>query len=295
VAGEGGAWLLTCVWFALPAGHVSYLNLLTNAKLGYGEAVAVALYLTALVLILQSEPRWGGTGRPAGQLWIAGVCLAGSLFIRPNFAYAVAWLALASSWARWQHRDYRSIAALASGCALALWMPFHNWYFGGAFYLISKSGATVSVPFSLRDYVIAAGELVQGQATDHRHLIAEQLQGWLWNPGVLVRPWVEPLAWPLQIVSLGTLAVTVWRVLWPARDATARTLRLIGVAALAAHAPLLVIFSTHYRYAMLGWFLCALVTIGVCAEYYPRWIREMALRCPAPLDNLFGHWYFRVR
>lgn len=68
---------------------------------------------------------------------------------RQRFALAVLWLGAAYAWASWRRKELWLIGALAFGLGLALWMLFHNWFYGGEFYFISKSGFTVSAPLVL--------------------------------------------------------------------------------------------------------------------------------------------------
>src|SRR5207244_24495 len=139
--------------------------------------------------LLRAEPQWGGRQPDRATAAIAGAALALSMFARPNFALAVVWLAVAATCAFWKRRDARSILAFGAGLAVAAWMPFPNWFYGHEFYLISKAGSTVSVPLGVRDYLTALGDLARGRMhTSAVSVTSGQLAGWLWNPGLLVRP-----------------------------------------------------------------------------------------------------------
>ncbi len=78
-----------------------------------------------------------------------------------------------------------------------------------------------------------------------------------------VRPGLRPLAWALHGIKLLALMVTCWAVLrWVVSGFVKGTdLAVVAVAAICAHIPMLFIFSTHYRYAMLGWDLSLMVLI----------------------------------
>jgi hypothetical protein len=252
------------LFVVMPAGNLSFLQYIANAKLGYGEAIASGLFLLGLVLMLRTLPEWGGQDRNLSMVTVAGVTLAVSMMLRPNFAIAVVWLGAAYAWVSLKRKDVAAFGAVAAGLAVALWLPFHNWFYGGGFYLISQSGATVSVPLGVRDYAAAAGDLLHGRvASPAIALTARQLQGWLWNPGYLVRDALLPLAWALHVVALLGLLVSVWVVArWAATGFTRGTdLAVVAVASLCAHLPMLFIFSTHFRYAMLGWDLNLVVLL----------------------------------
>ena len=262
--GSRWAWGTTAVFVLMPAGNLSFLQYIANAKLGYGEAIASGLFLLGLVLMLRTLPDWGGDERNLVGAAVAGVVLALSMIVRPNFAFAVVWLGAAYAWAFWKRRDVGAIVAVAAGLAVALWLPFHNWFYGGGFYLISKSGATISIPIGVRDYAAAVSDVLHGRlASSAIALTSHQLQGWLWNPGFLVRDALLPLAWVLHVVKLLGLLVSVWvAARWAAgRFARGTDLAVVAVASLCAHVPMLFIFSTHFRYAMLGWDLNLVVLL----------------------------------
>ena len=268
--GTRRAGLLTAVVILMPVGNLSYLQYVANAKLGYGEALAVGLFLFGSVLLLRTQPAWGGTETRRPLVFIAGVALSASMFIRPNFAIAVVWLGAAYAWYSWTRRETWAIAALALGLGLALWMPFHNWYYGGEFYLVSKSGATISVTLGPGDYASALGDLLAGRLDRSAiEKTSAQLRGWLWAPpgfaapGLLLHRRLVPAAWLAHIVNLFALMIACWvAVRWVASGCTKGTgLAVVAVAAICAHIPMLFVFGTHYRYAMLGWDLSLIVLI----------------------------------
>jgi hypothetical protein len=180
---------LTTAYFCLiPAGNLSFLQYISNAKLGYGEAFGGGLFFLGLALMLRTQPAWGGASGNVEAIWIAGSALAASMFIRPNFTFAVLWLGAAYAWASWKRKDVSAVVAVMLGLGFALWLPFHNWFYGGEFYLISKSGATVSVPLGIRDYLSALVDLARGRVdTPAIAVTSHQIAGWLWNPGFLIR------------------------------------------------------------------------------------------------------------
>jgi hypothetical protein len=262
--GTRWAWVVTAIVCVLPVENISYLQYIANAKLGYGEAIGGGLFLLGLALMLRTQPAWGGTDRSLTLAWVAGAALAGSMFIRPNFAIAVAWLGAAYALASWKQKDVAMMVALAAGLVLALWMPLHNWYYGGEFHLISKSGATVSVSLGVRDYVAALADLVRGRLhTGATALTSKQIEGWLLAEGFIMLPQLKPFAWAAHAVKLLALIVTMSvAARWVAGGLTrGADLGVVAVASLCAHLPMLFLFTTNYRYAMLGWDLSIVVLI----------------------------------
>lgn len=288
IAGGRWAWMAVIAFCVLPAGNLSFVQYMANAKLGYGEAIAGVLFLGSLTIVLRRP----GMGREASSpaLTCAGLALAASMFIRPNFALAVVWLAIYFTWVSWRHRAFRPLAAFGAGLSLALWMPFHNWYYGDAFYLIASSATQFSLPVTPGHYVRAALDLLSGNIdSDVIGVVQRQLHGWLWSPGFVIRPEVSLLAWALHFVKLLALIITPWTVLrWAMgrRRETPAALGVIAVAALLAHLPMLFTVTTHYRYAMLAWDLSLVVLIGQIAEFWRT--RERAAARGIPADHPHG-------
>ena len=289
VAGRGWAWAAAATFCVLPAGNLSFVQYLANAKLGYGEAVAGVLFIGALPVVLSRLPRSNGDPASA-SLAAAGLALAGSMFIRPNFALAVVWLAIYFTWVSWRHRAFRPLAAFGAGLAVALWMPFHNWYYGDAFFLISSSGTSAALALGPGDYVRATSDVFTTNFdSDVIDRVQRQLYGWLWSPGFVIRSEVRLLAWVLHLVKLFALVTTGWTVLrWAIgrRGETSRSLGVIAVAALLAHLPMLFAIMTHYRYAMLAWDLSLIVLIGQIAAFWR--IREHAANPGVPVGHPHG-------
>jgi hypothetical protein len=279
--GTRWAWAVTATCCVMPVGNLSFLQYLANAKLGYGEAVAGGLFLLGLLVMLRTQAGWGGTERNLPMVWGAGAALAASMFIRPNYAFAVVWLGAAYTWASLRRRDVGPVVALGLGLALALWMPLHNWYYGGEFYLISESGRTYALSLGVGDYVSAFGDLLRGRAdTDAVILTSEQLKGWLWDPGFLVRPELQSLAWAAHGIKLLALTVTCWVVFRGIVGVLAKetALAIVAMAAICAHVPMLFTYTTHYRYAMLGWDLSLVVLIV--------WLARLSRRMPKSNPSL---------
>ena len=263
-AGSRWAWGVTCMSCLMPVGNLSYLAQIANAKLGYGDTIGGGFFMLAVVLMLRSQPAWGGSTSDSRAACLAGAALAASMFLRPNFAFAVVWMGMAYAWASWRRRDLHGMAIFALGLGLALWMPLHNWLYGGEFYLISKSGATVSVPLGVGDYLRALSDLVRGRFdTPTVAMTGTHLGGWLWDPGLVVRGILRPLAWCAQVVKLAALVVTCGIAIQrlSRRFDGHPGLPVLAGASLFAHLPMLFVFATQYRYAMLAWDLSLIVLI----------------------------------
>jgi len=274
LAGTRLAWIVTAIFCVMPVGNLSFLQYIAYANDGYGEAVAALLFLLGLTLLLRTQAAWGGAETKEIVVWVAGAALAGSMFIRPNLALAVVWVGAAYVWASWRRRDSKMVVALALGLGLALWMPLHNWFYGREFYLISKAGATVSLPIGVGDYGSALSDVARGRFdTDATATTMRQIKGWLSGPGyvganALGTPGILWLAWTTHGIRLLALIVTCWvAVRWLAgRLREQMAVGIIAVAALCAHIPMLFIYSTVERYAVLAWDLSLIVFIASLAR-----------------------------
>ena len=271
---EKAAWMITGVFFALVIGNFSFLQYVVNAKLGYGDAIGATFFLLGVALLMRAEPSWGGKRANYSVMWLAGVTLAGSMFIRPNFSLAVIWLGAIVCYLRWRERDYRTIIFLVVGLSAALWMPFHNWYYGGELYLISKSGGTVSLRLNILDYFVAVADLYQGNWGPDGSLdkVSVQLAGWLLGPSYLPADILRPFVTPMQYLKVVALVFALWVALHKLLQNSffATRLAVIATSAIMAHVPMLFVFTPHYRYAMLGWDLCLLVLFISFANWYAR-------------------------
>jgi hypothetical protein len=59
-AGSRWAWLCTGLFCAIPVGNLSFLQNITNAGIGYGEAAGGGMFLLGLVLLLRTQSAWRG-------------------------------------------------------------------------------------------------------------------------------------------------------------------------------------------------------------------------------------------
>lgn len=257
------AWMVTGAFCLVHVGNLGFLEYVAWGKAGYGESVGAVLFLLGLTLMLRARPRGDGRAQNLAIVWVAGAALAASMFIRPNFAIAIAWLGAVYAWYGLRARDVASVAALACGLGLALWMPFHNWYYGGELYLISRSVENVALTIGAADYVSAFRDAISGRLDTHAvALTSAQLRGWLW--GDAQQPW-ERVAHVVRLLALAVTGRVALRAMLARTSPHYTALGVVAGAALLAHVPMLFVHATLNRYAMLGWDLSIVVLI--CA--YP--------------------------
>lgn len=260
VGGRRVAWIGLCMILCTPVGNLSFVNYVVNAKLGYAESVSGFFFFGGLLTLIRqldkniSEPKQFGA-------FLGAVLLVLSGFLRPNYFIAVAAVGVWILWVALKRRDPSLAVAIVVGLGTGLLIPLHNWYYGSAFYLISKSGATVSITLSTYDYFYAFVHTLAGQSESMEvKKVREQLHGWLLNPGFVPYPAFFFAALVAQAAKLISLVLCVWIAI-SVRTQGAQALWLIAITALAAQAPMLFIFTTHYRYAMLGWDLALIATL----------------------------------
>lgn len=277
------AWIAAGLFIGALAGGFSFLQYARFAKLGYGEPVGVLCFLLGLVILLRAEPRFGGRGQlPASAVWLAGLAFAVAVFVRPNYVLAVGLISGAYAWASLPRRAFGSMAALAAGLSFMAVMPLHNWYYGGEFILLSKSGATsAAMLFGVGDYVRALRDLLGGD-TASTAVLLKHLQSWVFDPGATLHAslvTVTKLLHPLKLIALvctvGVLVQAARR-----RATIAPGLWLVAASALLSLVPLLFSRYTTFRYTMLAWDLCLLVTF-VTLVRQPRVHRLLERRSPA--------------
>ena len=262
-AGAGVAFFLCA-----PVGSLSFLQYIQNAKLGYAEAMAFGFLMLGLYLFMRSEPGWGGK-RDALGAFFGGVCLAGSMFLRPNLAIVVPVLGLFFVFAAWRRRDLTAAMAGMLGLAFALWMPLHNYLYGRVFVLISSSAGSFAVPLSPMTYLRAARELVTGDRLDGQLALATtQVSGWLWTLPRLPIASLKPIADAFMALKLLSLALTFYAAFRYRR--TGGPILVLACAALVTHLPMLfVVAGNSFRYAMIGWDLSAILALVLA---YDVWI-----------------------
>lgn len=269
LAGTRWAFAGTALFLLSPFGSLSFVQYIQNAKLGYAEAAGFAATILGCYLFVRSQPGWGGA-RSRGLAFLGGACLAGAMFLRPNLALSVVLIGSLFVLASWQQRDFRTVAAAMMGLALALWMPLHNYLYGHQFVLISAAGGTISIPLSPFTYLRAMQEIATGTLRgESLAQVTAQVTGWLGAQPRLPVQSLRMLAGGFLILRLITLALTAFAALRYLRRGS--FIPVLAWTALAAHLPMLFVFAAaQFRYAMIAWDLCAIVTLLVVADYWPR-------------------------
>jgi hypothetical protein len=264
LAGVLPAVAATAFFILSPTGSLSFVQYLQNAKLGYAEAAGFGLFIAGAYLLFVSQPAWNGRRNPAAA-FAGAAFLAAVLFLRPNLVLSSIVIGAAFVVAAVRARDWTTAIAAGAGLGLALWMPLHNYAYGGEFVLMTRAGTTISLQLSPLSYARAAGELVTGQwAGEHLAATATQVRQWLGGTPRLPVAALAPLTVPLLVLRWLTLAATVVAAVRPRHGSAPRT--VLAWAALASMIPMLFAFAPgQYRYAMIGWDLCAIVTIVTLA------------------------------
>jgi len=254
------------LFLILPLGSLSFWQYIQNAKLGYAEAAAFGFFMLGFYLFIRSNPRWGGQ-KDGLFAFTGGMCLAGSMFLRPNFAIAVSLLGSFYIFTCWRAKSFKTMIAAMVGLALALWMPLHNYIYGHQFVLISSSGTTVSITLNPLTYLHAGYEFLSGNWNgQHINEVVKQLSGWLWTlPRLAPYPYLKFMAELFMAMKLVTLSVTVF-IAFRSIFLKQKTVFVLAWTALAAHIPMLFVFASgQFRYAMLAWDLSAILTLIIVA------------------------------
>jgi len=269
---SGFKWGMACsilFLLILPLGSLSFLQYIQNAKLGYAEAAGFGFFILGFYLFIRSNPRWGGQ-QDGFFAFTGGICLACSMFLRPNFAIAVSLLGLLYVFTSWRAKSFKIMIAAMAGLAFALWMPLHNYLYGHRFVLMVSTTKMI-MTLSPLTYLQAGYELLFGNWNDqHVNEVIKQLSGWLWTPPRLPHSSLKVVAELFMVMKLVTLAVTVFiafRSIFLRQEA----IFVLAWTALAIHIPMLFIFASgQFRYAMLAWDLSAILTLIIVADLFRK-------------------------
>ena len=271
---SGFKWAIlgSTIFLVSPVGSLSFLQYIQNAKLGYAEAMAFGFFILGFYLFMRSIPRWGGS-QDEIYAFAGGMSLAGSMFLRPNLAIAVALLGLIYIFVSWRARSYRTMVAAMVGLAFALWMPLHNYLYGKQFVLISLAGQTIAIPVSPLTYLQAGQEFLAGNWNgEHINKVLKQLSGWLWTlPRLAAYPYLKVIAELFMVLKWLTLAATFYIAFRPASFRKQEAVFVLAWAAIAAHMPVFFIFAPEqFRYLMMAWDLSAILTLIFIADHFRK-------------------------
>ena len=215
----------------------SFIQHVFLGMIGFGEPVGSILFFIGLYLFMKS---WPGGEFDLWRIFVGGLCLAGAVFVRPNYAIAVIILGLFYTYACYRTRDFKSMAIAVGGLSTALLMPLHNYVYGGKFVLITAASNL---------------NLIKPD-------IAKQLSGWLG---------AEPFVANHLPLIVGITPVIKFIVLPVTAYAAIRGRQMVFVlawVAIAAHATMLFINPANvFRYSILGWDLSTILTIGFAITF----------------------------
>jgi hypothetical protein len=272
--GSAWAWRVLLLFLLIPSGGFSYLYLLILAKLGYGETLASFLYLLGLLLLLKIQPSWGGSYKYTFPVaWFSGFFLALSMFVRPNFSIAVVFLGGLYVLKTVFQKKYKFAMSFILGLSVALWMPFHNWFYGGEFYLISKSGSNLLITFNIFDYInVLVNYLQSGMVTPKGYELIEHTKAWAFNPGHVPHSSINWFSWLMLVVKLSGLLLLFWISLGVMRKTLEndKGLAIVSISTLLLFAPILFVMISEFtsqRYISLAWDLSVMILIIFLIKY----------------------------
>lgn len=255
---------LALLFVATPLGALfgsSFFQYLTNAARGYADPAAYILFLGGLLAVTHRVPRDRLLPAFGGAL-----LLALAVFVRPNIAPLTGILIGGAGMAALWRYQLRRLAGLCAGFSLVLFMPWHNWYFGGVFVLFSSNAAhpqLLLMPPAA--WLAALAELARLDfAGAHVARMLAHLAGWL---GGLVE---SPLLIPLHAAAVAVVVHVVAR--GRGHDPW---LRLLAGATLAQHAVALFYIHTP-RYYLLTWLMTFLVVAAWARRDGFPWIARAA-------------------
>lgn len=242
--------LFTFVFVAFPVGALfgtTYYFYVRYAGSGFADPAAYIFFVCGLLPILGSTSA-GPTERFA-PAFAGGLLMALAIFMKPIIAPACAVMLAGAGLAAIYHKQFFRLAGLCMGFAPMLFMPWHNWFYGGIFLLFSGNAShplVLTMPPS--SYVSALKELVSfdfGGGQFKRG--AMQIAGWLEGPSTYA------LLIPVDALGVAVTAYVAFR-----GRRFDPWLRLIAGAALAQHAVSL-FYVADRRYHLLTWFLTLVV------------------------------------
>ena len=225
---------------------------------GFPEPIGYGAFLGALALIAYYVPTSMGAPRdgPMPTFWV-GLALAVSVATRPNLAIAAALvLTMLGLWLLLKRRIV-SLAGLAVGLAPVLFIPWHNWYFGGAFVPLTSSASNpVNLLTAPSTYLAAFGEMLRLDFTGpNLSQVLTQLGNW--NDRT-------------EFVRLVPVLVTLLVLFQRGYAVSLRTLALVAISLQA----ILFFYSAKGRYAYFAWLLVFIVFLVVLQENLLPWLTE---------------------
>ncbi|WP_135081391.1 hypothetical protein [Terasakiella sp. SH-1] len=229
---------------------LSFPHYMDNMALGFPGALGYGLFLLSLCVLVKQVLKEKEVSLVA--LWLGGLFLAFAVFMRPNMAPGAAVLLLGLSVLFLRQGNLKNILWLGFGFSPLLFVPFHNWYFGGVFVPFTTAAtASVNLHAPPALWIEALGDLLSfDMASGAVEKCWEQLS--LWSKG-----------WhPLHLWAFLSVVFVCFN---PFK--THFALRLISYIALVQHSVLWV-FTAHSRYAWLAWLLSFVVTVALSRAFF---------------------------
>ena len=255
------AWRLALVFTALPVGEIfgtSFFHYAKWAARGFADPAAHILMLWGIWVIVGARV---APSRRASTAAGGALLLALAVFAKPIVAPIPGIILAGAGLAALAQRQRARLAGPCIGFLPVLWMPFHNWYFGHQFVLLSSNaqlpGTYVMAPSA---YVAALLELIGlNFAGEHLHDALVQIGDWLSGPSQL-RIFIPFHAAAVALVAYVTLRGREFDS-W---------LGLLGAALLGEYVVAMIYVSTP-RYFFEMWLLTALVVAAYLEPKLPVW------------------------
>ena len=152
-----------------------YFNYIWQFARHHAETLSILfiVYSIYLIVCLDLEEK---TKEP---LYLIGIFLSLSVFLRPNFFPTSLVLLLCSVFILFQSRNYKSIFFIFTGYSLIFTSLFHNYYFGNSMFFFTDSG--VNFKLDLKSLVIAIVSIMKLDFNNENFLILKSQIG-NWNP-----------------------------------------------------------------------------------------------------------------
>ena len=152
-----------------------YFNYIWQFARHHAETLSILLivYSIYLIVCLDLEKK---TKEP---LYLIGIFLSLSVFLRPNFFPTSLVLVLCSVLILFQNRNYKSIFFILTGYSLIFISLIHNYYFGNSLFFFTDSG--VNFKLNLKSLVISIISIIKLDFNNENFLILKsQISNW--NP-----------------------------------------------------------------------------------------------------------------
>lgn len=242
---------------------------------GFGDPAAYTFFLGGLLLIVgrtrDRQPNRLGAAMGAALL------LALAVFIRPQLVPATAIVLGGAAVVSLQRRHWWRLLGLCAGFLPVLWMPLHNWIFGGVFVPLTATATFPSlVTMSPSGYGQAFWELATLNFSGGRFLQAlEQIAGWL--SGFLGGLEYTGRLGQLSSIPFHAVAVAVLVYVAFSGPQFDLWLKIVARATLGQHCFAL-FYIASARYYMLTWFLSMLVLFAWLENRYSRKVEPISRR-----------------